>query len=649
MSDTSTNALLMGPAIQPPLDTKKFEEAGKQVLSTIDGFNKTIKSFEDFFAGIKKIFDLLKDMPGLKKIPETIEKAADKLGLGFKNESNGIKDIKLSIDCDSLRNAVQKCLSKECFKICCKCNCGSSRSSSGNSMGSSKSTSESSSGTGGFSLSGWLGQTIGANLIGQVLNYVGSNVGSKIGKGLEKVRPKNKKSVVGSSSNSGYLKDEGYGSLNWDGTNSEKSSNKKSSKSRFGSLKTGMGKIGGSFKGGLGKAGGLLKGGLSKGAGILGKVGGLGLRALGPIGLAVSGGMAAFDGYNKWNELKGKGASNWTALKGAAWAGLDSFTMGGASAVAGMIPQSWKNTAGNMLGGVDKALGGIVNNPGQITKSISNLVNQAVSALRSLPGRAASAVMGLGGRIGGMISKAMNTAGKYVTNGINQIVKFFRLLPGRAAGAIGGLLGAIGGRISGALNYARSIVSSGITAVVGFFMSLPGRAASAVGGLLGAIGGRISGALSYAQSIVSGGVNAIINAFWTLPGRVSAALSSMYNTVVSWINSTLGPLKSLYCMIAGCSPGIIPAFKSMAQEVPKQIGSTMPHIEKFANSLNKIPSNVKIDAAGSGNSTTGSSHGNVVVQKGAIVIEGPVYGITDLEKKMEKVTLNVLDRESTFY
>ena len=353
MSDTSTNALLMGPAIQPPLDTKKFEEVSKQVLGTINGFNKTIKSFEDFFAGIKKIFNLLKDIPGLKKIPETVEKAADKLGLGSKSESNGIKDIKLSIDCDSLRNAVQKCLSKACFKICCECNCGSSRSSSRDSGSKSenKSESENSSST---ENSGGSGERFKEFLADSIANHF---VMDKVWDKLEGKTSKSKMPRSGSGFNAGW---DGYGRP------------QKSSGGRFSSLKSGFGKVGGLFSegGSLGKLGEL--GG--KGLGALGKVGGLGLRALGPIGLLASGGMAAFDGYNKWNELKGKGADNWTALKGAAWAGLDSFTMGGASAVANIIPKSWKNTAGNMLGGVDKAVGGFVNNPGKSLSSAGDWI-----------------------------------------------------------------------------------------------------------------------------------------------------------------------------------------------------------------------------------------------------------------------------------
>ncbi len=691
MADISTNALIIGSGL-PSSGNAELQEANKQwteyyihqakVLKIISELPKPLQDAmiytEAFGMAMESLFG------GFNTLCETIENAHKIIEKVFKSLGTGpkldIKDVKFSIDCDSLRKAVQNCLDKSCFKICCECVCGSSRSSSGGSSSGApggSSGSGSSSGSGILSFldkppGGWLGQTLISSALGSSMSsfawpIVGRKVGPKINNVRERFELKSKTS--GHQSKFSFKDGEsGWGSS-------------KSSRGRFSGLKSGFGsarsRLGNTFKnssflrdergslfpgrpsnsrtpkmrgkaGILSRAGGLLGGGLGKGAGMLGKIGGLGLRALGPIGLIASGGMAAFDGYNKWNELKGKGASNWTALKGAAWTGLDSFTMGGASAVAGMIPQSWKNTAGNMLGGVDKALGGIVNNPGQITKSISNLVNQAVSALKSLPGRAASAVMGLGGKIGGTISKAMSTAGKYVTNGINQIVKFFRLLPGRAASAIMGLGGRIWGIISGVMSTAGKYVTNGINQIVGFFKSLPKSAASAIGGLTGAIGGRISGALSSAKSIASKGISMVVNAFWTLPGRISGALSSMYNTVVTWINNTLGPLKKLYCMVAGCSPGIIPAFKSMAQEVPKQIGSTMPHIEKFANSLNKVPSNVKIDAV-SGNSTTGSSRGNVVVQKGAIVVEGPVYGITDLEKKMEKVTLKVLDRETTFY
>lgn len=130
MSDISTNALLIGPAIHPPIDSKRLEEATKQVLGTVEWFNKTIKSFEDAFQGIQKIFDFLKNIPGLRKIPETIEKVAEKLGFGTKGELNNLKDIKLSIDCSDLRSSVQHCLNRASFKIKCECT-GSSGSSSG--------------------------------------------------------------------------------------------------------------------------------------------------------------------------------------------------------------------------------------------------------------------------------------------------------------------------------------------------------------------------------------------------------------------------------------------------------------------------------------------------------------------------------------
>lgn len=368
MSDMSTNALIIGSGL-PSNANAELQEANKQwteyyihqakVLKIISELPKPLQDAmtytEAFGMAMESLFG------GFNTLCETIENT-HKIIEKFKGLENGpkldFKDLKLSIDCDSLRSAVQKCLSKACFKICCECVCDSSRSSSrGSSRGASeresKIKSESSSST---ENSGGSGERFKEFVADSIANHF---VMDKVWDKLEGKTPKSRASGAGdrfkySDGRQGYHFPE------------------KSSGGRFSSLKSGFGKIGGLFSegGSLGKLGEL--GG--KGLGMLGKVGGLGLRALGPVGLLASGGMAAFDGYNKWNELKGKGADNWTALKGAAWAGVDSFTMGGASAVAGMIPQSWKKTAGNMLGGVDKAIGGFVNNPGKSLSSAGDWI-----------------------------------------------------------------------------------------------------------------------------------------------------------------------------------------------------------------------------------------------------------------------------------
>jgi len=85
-------------------------------------------------------------------------------------------------------------------------------------------------------------------------------------------------------------------------------------------------------------------------------------------------------------------------------------------------------------------------------------------------------------------------------------------------------------------------------------------------------------------------------------------------------------------------------------EIVKTTWNGNPHVYGRINGVDRDIANHALTGSwGRPPAGPGDSNGNVILQKGAIVIESPEYDVTDLEKKIEKVTLKVLDRESTFY
>lgn len=105
--------------------------------------------------------------------------------------------------------------------------------------------------------------------------------------------------------------------------------------------------------------------------------------------------------------------------------------------------------------------------------------------------------------------------------------------------------------------------------------------------------------------------NSVTGAFARAPGEIDKSLHDLYNRIAGWVGSSTDELKKLWCSVVGCSPGIIPAFKKMANEVPGHIDKVHPHIQRLNSSLN--------GTKGIGFGTSGST--KHVHQHGAVTID----------------------------
>lgn len=158
-------------------------------------------------------------------------------------------------------------------------------------------------------------------------------------------------------------------------------------------------------------------------------------------------------------------------------------------------------------------------------------------------------------------------------------------------------------------------IQDGTKRIIDDFKNLPNNAKKALSNFGNAIGTPINSALDSAKNIVGGGVNwittsfwggvnTVTSAFWSLPGQVGGAMQSMYNTIVGWTNSAIGMLRSLYCIIFGCSPGLIPAFRALAREAPVHTATAIAGVKELQGEIKAVPD---ISIKDTGNSNTGGA------------------------------------------
>lgn len=115
----------------------------------------------------------------------------------------------------------------------------------------------------------------------------------------------------------------------------------------------------------------------------------------------------------------------------------------------------------------------------------------------------------------------------------------------------------------------------------------------------------VFGGVNYVKTTVGGGISWLTTSFWKLPGEIGDALKAMVDKIEDWTKQGIGWLKKLYCMVVGCSPGVIPAFKRMSDEVPGYLRKTTPHIKSFSKLINAPDLKVGNGSGGVG------SNGNV--------------------------------------
>ncbi len=162
---------------------------------------------------------------------------------------------------------------------------------------------------------------------------------------------------------------------------------------------------------------------------------------------------------------------------------------------------------------------------------------------------------------------------KAIQDGTKRIIDDFKNLPNKAKNALSGMGKGIGTPINSAIDGAKSIVGSGVNWITSTFW---------------------------------GGVNSVVGAFWSLPGQVGSAMQNMYNTIAGWTNSAISMLRSLYCIIFGCSPGLIPAFRALAREAPVHTATAIAGVKELQGEIRAVP-DVNIKGTGS-NASNGAVH-----------------------------------------
>ena len=78
--------------------------------------------------------------------------------------------------------------------------------------------------------------------------------------------------------------------------------------------------------------------------------------------------------------------------------------------------------------------------------------------------------------------------------------------------------------------------------------------------------------------------------------RLEDTVRPVFDNIAAAANRVIDPLKTIYCTVMGCSPGIIPAFKKLGLEVPRQIGKTLPHLEALSSAMNIPSTNFEVSA-----------------------------------------------------
>jgi hypothetical protein len=321
-------------------------------------------------------------------------------------------------------------------------------------------------------------------------------------------------------------------------------------------LLSGMGGISGlgSLAGGTtAKLTGLLGGGL-KGLGGLGRLGGLAAgaaRFAGPIGLAITAATAGYGAYQGWNETKGP------------------------------VQEKAKGALG---GAVEQLSFGLINKQ-QTMDGINWLYNQT----KDIP----SKIGGFLGQVKDIITKpfvnAWNTANTIVGNGVNHVVSFFTKLINRSRNILNTIIIIVTSPFTNAWNTAKNIVNESVRGVITFFNNLINTSRGILNTIISIVTSPFTRAWNTAKQLVTDGVNNISSTMTRLPDIAGQALGRMFDTVKGWAEQITGQFGGIICKILGCSPGIIPAFRKLGKEVPRQVAKTLPYLTDLSNAM-AIPS-----------------------------------------------------------
>jgi hypothetical protein len=91
---------------------------------------------------------------------------------------------------------------------------------------------------------------------------------------------------------------------------------------------------------------------------------------------------------------------------------------------------------------------------------------------------------------------------------------------------------------------------------------------------------------------LSNSATSILSTMTTSFGNFATGASSAIVSVAGTINSDLGNalniLDKFYCKIAGCSPGLIPAFKLLGKTVPEEVNRVLPHLNLLNGAVGGI-------------------------------------------------------------
>lgn len=287
---------------------------------------------------------------------------------------------------------------------------------------------------------------------------------------------------------------------------------------------------------------------------------------------------------------------------------------GGKKGVGARIKQKFKSITGTITSGANNA-----------SKKVKNTANSASSFITSkfsgAGNRVKNTLNGVGTTAGAMGTKIKSGATRGIGGLKNlggtlktQIIGGFKSAGGVIKTAISNLRNFSGAAVTararsialGAAEKLRGVwtaITTGITKGATIAQRALNLALSAnpIGAVITVVM-ILVGALIYLWTTNEGFRKAVINGWNAIRNGVQSAIHIIMgglDWLIGGLNAVLTPLRQIWCMVMGCSPGLIPAFKKFGNVVPGDINKVGSSLKGLHNKMSKMPESLEMNATAS--------------------------------------------------